>query len=163
MPIEEKMTVNERRKYLKLMKPRYELAGRRERTELLTEMEAVTGMHRKSLTRLLHGSSLERQKRRTPRASSYGREVEAVIVRVWESLDYVCAERLTPVLLETAVHLERFGVLHLTDELQEQLLTISRATVERLLKKHRTDRLRLPQKGPQRANQVSKNVLMKVN
>jgi len=32
MPTEEKMTVNERRKYLKLMKPRYELAGRAERT-----------------------------------------------------------------------------------------------------------------------------------
>ena len=160
MPIEEKMTLNERRKYLKLMKPRYELAGRAEQTHLLTEMERVTGMHRKSLTRLLHGSSLERKKRSTPRSKKYGREVEEIIICVWESLDYVCAERLTPVLAETAAHLERFGVLHLSNELHEQLATISRATVERLLKKHRTDRLRLPQKGPQRANQVSKNVPM---
>src|SRR6266536_277069 len=160
MPIEEKMTLNERRKYLKLMKPRYELAGRAERTKLLSEMEMVTGMHRKSLTRLLHEPSLERKKRSTPRSNTYGLDVERVIVQVWESLDYICAERLTPALLATAVHLERFGVVHLTDELQGQLVSISRATVERLLNKHRSDRLRLSQKGPQRANQVSKNVPM---
>ncbi len=82
------------------------------------------------------------------------------MVRVWESLDYLCAERLTPTLLETAVHLERFGVVQLTDELQRQLASISRATVQRLLSKHRSERWRLPQKGPQRANQVSKNVPM---
>jgi hypothetical protein len=32
MPTEEQMTVNERRKYLKLMKPRYQQAQRAERT-----------------------------------------------------------------------------------------------------------------------------------
>ena len=36
------------------------MAGRAEQGGLLTEMEAVTGMHRKSLLRLLHAPSLER-------------------------------------------------------------------------------------------------------
>jgi hypothetical protein len=52
MPTEDKMTVNERRTYLKVMKPRYLNAKRKERSALLSEMEQVTGMHRKSLTRL---------------------------------------------------------------------------------------------------------------
>src|ERR1700732_3782153 len=96
MPSEEQMTVNERRKYLKLMKPHYLQAKRGERSRLLTEMEQVTGLHRKSLLRLLHAASLNRKKRTTSRQRTYGQEVEHVILIVWESLDYVCAERLTP-------------------------------------------------------------------
>src|SRR5260370_31374916 len=108
MPTEKQMTVNERRKYLKVMKPRYGAAGRAERSTLLTEMEQVTGLHRKHLTRLLNAASLERQPRGKQRERSYGLEVELVILKVWESLDYICAERLTPGLLATACHLARF-------------------------------------------------------
>ena len=46
MPSDEKMSVDERRKYLKLVAPRYAKARRAERSALLTEMAAVTGLHR---------------------------------------------------------------------------------------------------------------------
>ncbi|TMD46748.1 MAG: integrase, partial [Chloroflexi bacterium] len=72
MPTEDEMTLDERRKYLKRMKPRYLKAKRKERSQLLSEMEQVSGMHRKSLTRLLHAQSLERTKRKTVRERSYG-------------------------------------------------------------------------------------------
>ncbi len=160
MPTEDEMTLEERRKYLKRMKPRYVKAKRKERGHLLGEMEQVTGLHRKSLTRLLHGASLERKKRVTPRERSYGVEVEEVIVVVWESLDYICAERLTPVLLSMAQHLACFGVVKLSEEIEEQLKGISRATVSRILQRHRSRGRRLPQKGAERANQVTKGVPM---
>lgn len=161
MPTEEQMTINERRKYVKLMKPRYQQARRAERSRLLTEMQEVTGLHRKSLLRLLHASSLNRKKRTTPRKRSYGLAVEQVILLVWESLDYVCAERLTPVLLSTAQHLARFGSVRLSSEVEQQLAQISEATVTRLLRKHRSRKQRLPRKGPERANQLRKEVPMK--
>jgi hypothetical protein len=160
MPTEDEMTLDERRKYLKRMKPRYLKAKRGERSAFLSEMEQVTGMHRKSLTRLLHAESLERKKRQVPRRRSYGKAVEEVIVSVWESLDYICAERLTPILLTMAQHLARFGAVKLTKELEEQLQTISRATVSRVLHAYRSRRRRLPQKGAERANQVTKGVPM---
>lgn len=160
MSTEDEMTLNERRKYLKRMKPRYLKAKRRERSQLLSEMEQVTGLHRKSLTRLLHAASLERKKRQKPRERSYGAEVEEVIVLVWESLDDICAERLTPVLLPMAQHLARFGAVKLREEIEEQLKTISRATVSRILHRYRSRRRRLPQKGAERANQVTKGVPM---
>ena len=160
MPTEDEMTLNERRKYLKRMKPRYLKAKRRERSQLLSEMEQVTGLHRKSLTRLLHAASLERKKRQKPRERSYGAEVEEVIVLVWESLDYICAERLTPVLLPMAQHLARFGAVKLREEIEEQLKTISRATVSRILHRYGSRRRRLPQKGAERAKQVTKGVPM---
>jgi hypothetical protein len=160
-PIEEPMTVNERRKYLQQRKRMYQPANRAERSRLLTEMEQVTGLHRKSLLRLLHAGSLSRKKRTTPRKRTYGVAVEQVILVVWESLDYVCAERLTPVLLETAQHLARFGSVRLTSEVEQHLGQISEATVTRLLRKHRSCKQRLPRKGPERANQLRKEVPMK--
>jgi hypothetical protein len=48
------MTVDERRTYINRMKPRYVKATKRERCVLLREMEQVTGMHRKSLIRLIN-------------------------------------------------------------------------------------------------------------
>ena len=92
----DEMTIDERRKYVKLMATRYQKGTRKERSHLLTEMEQVTSLHRKHLIRLLNGASLERKKRQTPRKRTYGLEVERVVLRVWESLDYICAERLTP-------------------------------------------------------------------
>jgi hypothetical protein len=79
---------------------------------------------------------------------------------VWESLDYICAERLTPVLLTMAQHLAGFGVVKLRGEIEEQLKKISRATVGRILRRHRSRSRRLPQKGAERANQVTKGVPM---
>ncbi len=160
MPMQDEMTIDERRKYVKLMARRYQKAKRTERSRLLTEMEQVTKLHRKHLIRLLNGASLERKKRKTARPRTYGLEVEQVIVRVWESLDYICAERLTPSLVKTAKHLARFGVLNLTAEVESQLATISVATVHRLLRKHRSRKTRLPRQGPHRANQVTKGVPM---
>ncbi len=160
-PTEEPMTVNERRKYLQQRKRAYKPANRAERSRLLTEMEQVTGLHRKSLLRLLHAGSLARKKRTTPRKRTYGVAVEQVILLVWESLDYVCAERLTPVLVETAQHLARFGSVRLTAEVEQQLGQISEATVTRLLRQHRSRKQRLPHKGPERANQLRKEVPMK--
>jgi hypothetical protein len=103
---------------------------------------------------------LERKKRQSPRCRSYGKAVEEVIVFVWESLDYSCAERLTPILLTMAQHLARFGAVKLTREVEEQLQTISRATVSRVLRAYRSRRRRLPQKGAERANQETKGVPM---
>ena len=160
MPQEDEMTIDERRKYLKRMKPRYLKAKRGERSTLLSEMEQVTGMHRKSLMRLLGAASLERKPRQSRRRRSYGKAVEEVIVVIWESLDYICAERLTPALVPMAQHLARFGVLHLTPEIEQQVQTISRATVSRILRAYRSRRRRLPQKGAERANQVTKAVPM---
>ncbi|MGI8401491.1 MAG: IS3 family transposase [Gemmatimonadaceae bacterium] len=102
---------DERRKYLKRQCPRYERSDRAGRSQLLSEMEMATGLHRKGLLRLLHAPSLERRPRTQQRRLTYGADVERVVVQVWASLDYICAEWLTPTLLTTARHMARFGVV----------------------------------------------------
>ncbi len=160
MPTRDEMTIDERRKYVNLMCERYRKAKREERSQLLSEMEQVSKLHRKHLIRLLNGESLQRKKRSTPRSRTYGPEVERVVLRVWESLDYLCAERLTPSLGRMAKHLASFGSLVLTTEVEGQKAPISPATVERMLRKNRARKERLPRTGPHRANQVTKGVPM---
>ncbi len=154
------MDVDERRKYLRRMASRYCGADRPGRTELLTEMEKVIGLHRKSLIRLLHEPTLDRKRRAKSRGRTYGCEVEDVIRVVWESLDYVCAQRLTPVLLPTAQHLARFGELTLSTRIEGQLGQISRSTVQRLLARIGQDAYRLPRRGPEQANRLAKDIPM---
>jgi hypothetical protein len=159
MAASDPMSIEERRKYLMRMEPLYRKAGKPERGKLLDEMEAVTGMHRKSLTRLLKpGASLERKAWRGRRKRSYGPEVQDVVGVVWESLDFVCAERLKPVLVPTSQHLATFGEVRLTPEIEEQLGTISRATVARMLGRLRRYQGKLPRKGPGKASKVRATV-----
>src|SRR3990172_1476552 len=118
---DEGMTVDERRKYVKRMRARYEAGDRQERGLLLSEMERVTEMHRKSLIRLLGTADLLRKPRSREREREYGAEVDDAIRVVSESLDYVCAERLKPALPEMASHLCKLGEMRASPELIDQL------------------------------------------
>jgi len=132
MEREERMTVDERYKYLRRMQKRYRKASRRRRGELLDEMEAVTGLHRKSLIRLMKGK-IKRRKRAKERGKVYGEEVKRVVSQVARSLSYPGAERLRPRLLWTARHLARHGEVTLTAEVEALLARISVSTLRRLL------------------------------
>jgi hypothetical protein len=161
MPDDEKMSINERRKYLKLVAPRYAKARRKERSQLLTEMGEVTGMHRKSLIRLMNMPSLDRApKKPRLRRRRYGSAVADVVRVVWESLDYVCAERLAPVLHDTAQQLAKWEEMVLTSEVEMALGTISRATVQRLLERFQQDTPKLPRRKPQPPNRLLRDVPM---
>ncbi len=161
MPDDDKMSIDERRKYLRLVERRYAKAKRAERSHLLKEMVEVTGLHRKSLLRLMHLPSLERAPKKPRfRRSLYGDDVADVVRVVWESLDYVCAERLTPVLLSTAQQLARWEELVLTDEVEEKISSISRSTVQRLLQRFQQDTPKLPRRKPQPPNRLLREVPM---
>ena len=161
MPNDEKMSVDERRKYLKLVTPRYAKAKRIERSKLLTEIGEVTGLHRKSLIRLMHLPGLERTPKKPRfRRKRYGTAVADVVRVVWESLDYICAERLTPVLLDTALQLARWEEIELTPEVEAALGSISRATVQRLLQRFQQDTPKLPRRKPQPPNRLLREVPM---
>jgi hypothetical protein len=157
----EPMMIDERRKYLSRMARRYWPANRPEQSRLLDEMAAMTGLHRKSLLRLLRPDGLMRQPRVQQRGRAYGPAVDDALRVIWESLDYVCAERLTPGLLPTAQLLAQHGELRLTSELESQLGQISVATVQRHLTRLAQDTLRLPRRGPAPANRVARAIPMR--
>ena len=160
MTTDDTMTITERRKYLTKMQSRYRQADHQERSRLLTEMEAVTNLHRKSLTRLMAQPSLRRMPRRRQRGVIYGPETCQIVRVVWESLDCICAERLTPQLLATAQHLATFGELALTPAMEMLLAQMSESTVTRMLGDLPRAIPRLPRRAPGQANRLLRAVPM---
>lgn len=156
MSTEEKMNIDERRKYLRLMQKRYHGSSRKKKY-LLDEMEKVTGLHRKSLIRSMN-SNLKRRPRKRQRGKTYGVEVTDTIRIIDESLDHICAERLTPNLVWMAQHLASHGELTTIPFLLEQLGRISTSTVRRRLSDIRQDQLRLPRKGPQSRRKLTQDI-----
>jgi hypothetical protein len=157
MTTEENMTINERRKYLRKMKTRYVKANRQERSYLLDEMTAVTGLHRKSLIRLMHGS-LARKPRRKQRGRTYDKPVKDAIGIIAESLDYICAERLTPNLVWMADHLVSHGELMLSPTVRAKLARISISTTQRILSHSAKETLRPGRKRPRRHKGLSSEI-----
>ena len=156
------MTIDGRREYLGVKQRRYARASRKERSHILNELVEVTGLNRKYLIQLLAGD-LRRKPRKRQRGRTYGPDVEAALLVVAESLDYICGKRLQPELLSMARALERHGELHLSPKVEESLGKISAATIDRILARHKSEiEKRLPRKSPPRPTKVQQAVPTKI-
>jgi hypothetical protein len=160
MSIEDKMNIDERRKYLFKMQRRYRKADRKEKGRLLDEMETITGMDRKYLVRLISGD-LRRQARAQQRGRVYGPEVDDALRVIDESYDYICAERLTPNLVWMTQHLARHGEIVLTDELVAKMAQISVSTVGRIQSRIRQDQPRRPRRRRGRSRNLTQGIPMR--
>jgi len=145
----EPMTVNERRKYIHKVWERYRKASKNEKGKLLDEMGAVTGMHRKSIIRLITGR-LSRKKRKRERGREYGVEVDDAIRVIAKSLDYPCGERLQPNLVWMAEHLMVHHELSVSEGTLEKLGHISISSVKRILKRIGRSDAKLAYRKPNR-------------
>jgi hypothetical protein len=147
------MTIDSRLEYLGVQRPRYLGLNRKQKGELLDEMEAVTGLCRQVLIRRMRPTDpLKRRKRRRERTRTYGSaEVMAVLRVIAEAHDYIGAGRLWPELLPMAEHLERHGELHLTPGVVRELSHMSLSTLKRLLSRVRQDECHLLRRHPSEA------------
>ncbi|MDM7954721.1 MAG: transposase [Cyanobium sp. CZS 25K] len=112
-------------------------AGKR---RLLDELQQLTGYHRKSLLRSLnrqeppkpgrsHAGALERPHHRR----RYGPEVLEALLPLWEASDRLCGKRLQALLPLLVASLERHGHMNLEPDMREKVLSMSSATIDRLL------------------------------
>jgi hypothetical protein len=160
MPKQKRMPINERYNYLRITQEQYLEATRKERSQLLDHMEHVTGLNRKTLIRHMKRKEIERKPRRKQRGRTYGHQVDDALRVISESLDYICAERLTPQLVPMAKHLATHGELQPSDDLLSQLARISVSTVRRRLQKfERLECWRLPRRdGPKQRNPLTRDI-----
>ncbi len=127
----EAMNVKERYKYLRVLKHHYRGAGRKARGEMLSEAQRITGLNRKYLSTLLNSAGPCRKPRSREGGRTYDDQVDEVIVLIAGALDWICAERLKPALVETARQLIRFGEMQTSDEVMKKLQCISLSSLER--------------------------------
>ena len=159
MSNDNKMTIDERYKYLRIIYPQYQEADRKGRGVLLDQMEMVTELHRKHLVRLMKDSPVRRP-RQQQRGRTYGPAVDDAVRVIAESLDWICAERLVGNLRQTAEHLASYGELQVTPELLKQLDRISVSTLRRILDRIRQDEPRLPRPAPRPPNPILRQAPM---
>ena len=139
------MSFRGKRELLVQVAPRYSSARHGQRSVILDEFVAVTGYDRKYAIRLLLGPIRPPAPIRRPRAAHYGSGVQQALSVVWSAANGICAKRLVPFLPELVPTLVRHGHLVVTDEVRAQLLELSPATVDRLLRPlRRQDRWILP-------------------
>jgi hypothetical protein len=129
------MSFQGKRELLAQTTPRYRVAAPRQKRAILDEFVAATGYARKYAIQLLGRPHVPPSAPITrPRARTYGPDVVAALTVAWAAANYVCAKRLAPFLPELVASLERHGHLALSDEVRAQLLTLSPATADRLLR-----------------------------
>ncbi len=137
-----------RREVLAAVAERYRTAGRGQKGRILDELTATTGWHRKHAVRALSGCIVQPPDDKPSTATEaanrnkvtlqhrrrckYGGLRDALIV-LWEASDRVCGKRLKvmiPVLLPA---LERHGRLELNPDDPALMLSMSAATIDRML------------------------------
>ena len=128
------MSYRAKRELLLQIAPRYREASSVLKEVILDEFVAATGYARKyAIRRLNHPGVLQVEIER-PRPPRYGPEVQEALHLAWLAANRICAKRLVPFLPTLVESLERHGHLPLTPEVRTQLLTISSATADRLLR-----------------------------
>ena len=137
------MTNMSRKELLGAIKPRYLKASKKEKGNILDEFCENSGYDRKYAIRILQaGFDYNRVARvgRKSRTKKYGNEVMAVIVKIWELLEYPCGARLKPSLVPTTEAMVRCQELKLSAVVKQDLVDISAKTLDRRLKRERADR-----------------------
>jgi len=131
------MGKSERQAYLKAIRARYRRATKKAKVTILDEFCAVCGYHRKYAIRLLNLHGKPKTKRRAGRKPVYASpEFHTALKRIWFASDQMCSKKLKAALpLWLPFYETRYKAL--SRETQDQLLTISAATIDRLLKRVR--------------------------
>lgn len=128
------MGKNERQAYLKAIRLRYRRASKKAKATILDEFCAVCGYNRKYAIRVLNRKGKTLKPKRPGRKPIYPiSKLLTPLKRLWFSCDQMCSKKLKAAIplwlpfYETAYE-------PLSAELQDKLLSISAATIDRILK-----------------------------
>lgn len=131
------MSQRSKREMIEAIRPRYLKANKAGKEQILDEFIATTGYHRKYAIRVLKHGSKPKGLKKQGRRKVYRGEVVDALEQIWEIYGRICSKRLHPFLPEGVAVLERCHELNLSPEVKQLLLNMSRATIDRCLKKAR--------------------------
>jgi hypothetical protein len=130
-----KMSQQGRREVVERLRLRYLQAGRAEKTKILDEFVALSGLHRKAAIRALRQGYKQGRERRG-RKRVYTGAVVSVLRAIWRVCGCICGKRLQPFLPGMVAVLEHHGELTLDAETRDLLLQMSAATIDRKLHRY---------------------------
>ncbi len=132
--MERQLSLITRQELIRAVRKRYQTAEREHKTEILNEFVQLTQYHRKYALHLL-GQDANRVEAEQPRIGRriYQEAVQEALTLLWEASDRLCGKRLKPLIPVLIEAMEQHGHLQLPPAIREQVLTVSAATMDRLL------------------------------
>lgn len=131
------MSQRSKREMIEAIRSRYLKANKSGKEQILDELVATTGYHRKYAIRILKHAPKPKGLKKPGRRKVYQGEVVNALEHIWEIYGRICSKRLHPFLPEGVAVLERCHELSLSPEVKQLLFSMSRATIDRCLKKAR--------------------------
>ena len=116
------------------LRERYQISTKKEKTRILDDFKDLTGYHRKHAVRLLGGHPGNHVIRQEYGRRIYNEAVREALIVIWEAGDRICSKRLKAILPTLVDSMERHGHLQLDPEVRRCLLSVSAATIDRLLR-----------------------------
>jgi len=125
-----------RKELVDALHERYVQGSKTERGKILNEFTKVSGYHRKHAIRVL-GTQAESAERIVVAVGSgkrvYDEAVKEALIVIWETADRICGKRLKAAIPNILGAMERYGHLQLKPEIREKVLSVSAATIDRVL------------------------------
>ena len=131
----ETMSKLARKELVIVIQERYSRVSKGEKTSILNEFTQVSGYHRKHAIRLL-GNLMVNKPRSVVMSGNkvYDEAVRDVFTVLWETADRICGKRLKAVVPNLVESMERHGHLKLDSTIREKVLSVSAATIDRVLR-----------------------------
>jgi len=165
------LTMGQRKGVTKELASKYRGASKRRRSELLDQFVELTKYNRNYAGWLLRNYGRKRvvklsgewvevvvgggRRRQGERPRQFGQEVKRALKVIWETFDFMCGQRLAPMIREMLPLLIGYGELHVSEEVKGKLLKISPATIDRLLREEK-QRMRIRPRSRTRPTSVLK-------
>ncbi len=130
---------NTKRELIEVLRKRYRVSMKNEKTKILDDFISLTGFHRKHAVRVLGGNPADQKIKQSFDRRIYNEAVGEALVIVWEAGDRICGKRLKAILPTLVDSLERHGHMKLDSEVRRRLLLASAATLDRLLRPIRNE------------------------
>jgi hypothetical protein len=127
------MDLRTRQNIARSLAKEYHRAVKKEKGVLLNEVIRLTGYNRSYAAILLTSSPRRNTSQRRRQKPSAYRPVFVVLRRLWAIADAPCGKRFAPMIPLLVESLTRHGELTLSDQDRQLLLSISPATIDRLL------------------------------
>jgi len=130
------MSLKARQELCDSVRERYRASAKKGKKKILDEFAAAAGYHRKHAIRVLNGEKAEKPVpvlRRNGPPRIYTPNVQEALETVWKAADRICSKRLAPYIGTFVKSLERHGHLDLAPETRRRLLSMSAATMDRIL------------------------------
>lgn len=117
---------------IRALRKEYARASKREKSRIIDQLVSATGFSRKHAIARFNDSAAPPKRIRRPRTGRY-EAVTSELQLIWATANFICGKRLQPFMKELIEALKRHGEIVLSDEQEALLISISAATIDRLL------------------------------